>query len=141
MAEIRFAHVGLGDCVCVNHILAIIQSGSTTARRYQANARHIKKYVDACHGKAIKSFLLLDDGTVVASHIKPLTLMQRLTFPRTTTSTGVERTPPETPYIEPSNADFVNNDEDDADIEEESEEMAEGLDDYEEEDEDEDVSE
>ena len=49
MAEIRFAHVGLGDCVCVNHVLAIIQNGSATAKRYQDNAKKLKKYIDATH--------------------------------------------------------------------------------------------
>lgn len=101
MAEIRFASVGMGDMVCVNHILAIIQNGSATAKRYQDNAKKCRKYIDATHGKTIKSFVLLDEGTVIASHIRPMTLQQRFTFPDVTTDTGVEREPPVKPYFVP----------------------------------------
>ncbi len=114
MAEIRFAHVGLGDCVCVNHVLAIIQNGSATAKRYQDNAKKLKKYIDATHGKTIKSFLLLDEGTVIASHIRVATLQQRLSYGGVS-DTGVERTPPVVPY---GSAD----DDDEDDVEEDEDE-------------------
>lgn len=78
MTEIRFANVGFGDCVCVNRVLAVIQNGSTIAKRYQTNAKKMHKYVDATHGRSIRSFLLLDEGTVVASHVTPATLQRRL---------------------------------------------------------------
>lgn len=143
MAEIRFAHVGMGDCVCVNHVLAIIQNGSATSKRYQDNAKKCKKYIDATHGKTIKSFLLLDEGTVIASHIRPLTLQQRLTFPDITTDTGVERTPPARPYVEPMDyQDFLDSmDAPDDDIDPNDQDDPEDEEEYTEDDEDEDVSE
>lgn len=97
MAEIRFAHIGMGDAVCVNHVLAIIQGGSVTAKRYQENAKKIKKYIDATHGKTIKSFILLDEGTVIASHISVSTLQKRMNF-GCSTDTGVDSAVPEAPY-------------------------------------------
>ena len=97
MAEIRFAHIGMGDAVCVNHVLAIIQGGSVTAKRYQENAKKIKKYIDATHGKTIKSFILLDEGTVIASHISVATLQKRMNF-GCSTDTGVDSAVPEAPY-------------------------------------------
>lgn len=136
MAEIRFAHIGMGDCVCVNHVIAIIQYGSATARRYQSNAKRVKKYIDATHGKTIKAFLILDDGTVIASHIKPLTLQQRFMFPPAF-DTGVDKTPPATPYVESSYQDFLESleDDDDADDEvNEDDDDIEALDAYEEDD-------
>lgn len=97
MAEIRFAHIGMGDAVCVNHVLALIQGGSVTAKRYQENAKKIKKYIDATHGKTIKSFILLDEGTVIASHISVSTLQKRMNF-GCSTDTGVDSAVPESPY-------------------------------------------
>lgn len=97
MAEIRFAHIGMGDAVCVNHVLALIQGGSVTAKRYQENAKKIKKYIDATHGKTIKSFILLDEGTVIASHISVSTLQKRMNF-GCSTDTGVDSAVPEAPY-------------------------------------------
>lgn len=137
MAEIRFAHIGMGDCVCVNHVIAMIQYGSATAKRYQANAKRVRKYIDATHGKTIKSFLILDDGTVIASHIKPLTLQQRFMFPPAF-DTGVDKTPPPTPYVESSYQDFLESLNDDAvdddTDEEEDDDDVEALDAYEEDD-------
>lgn len=104
MAEIRFAHVGLGDAVCVNHVLAIIQNGSVTAKRYQDNAKKIKKYIDATHGKTIKSFILLDEGTVIASHISVSTLQKRMNF-GCSTDTGLMTPPPVFPYGAPDDDD------------------------------------
>ena len=104
MAEIRFAHVGLGDAVCVNHVLAIIQNGSVTAKRYQDNAKKIKKYVDATHGKTIKSFLLLDEGTVIASHISVSTLQKRMSYGGST-DTGLDGDGPDTLYGRSSDED------------------------------------
>lgn len=97
MAEIRFAHIGMGDAVCVNHVLALIQGGSVTAKRYQENAKKIKKYIDATHGKTIKSFILLDEGTVIASHISVATLQKRMNF-GCSTDAGVDSAVPEAPY-------------------------------------------
>lgn len=121
MAEIRFAHIGLGDAVCVNHVLAIIQNGTVTAKRYQDNAKKIKKYIDATHGKTIKSFILLDEGTVIASHISVSTLQKRMNF-GCSTDTGLMNPPPEFPYGTP---------EDDDDNEDEVEEYVDEEDDEE----------
>ena len=34
----------------MNHVLAIIQNGSATAKRYQDNAKKLKKYIDVSIG-------------------------------------------------------------------------------------------
>ena len=121
MAEIRFAHIGMGDAVCVNHVLALIQGGSVTAKRYQENAKKIKKYIDATHGKTIKSFILLDEGTVIASHISVSTLQKRMNF-GCSTDTGVDSAVPEAPYGRTDDENpYLYNDADDIEDDEEDE--------------------
>lgn len=78
---IQFTHVGLNNMVCANRILAIIPPGTVTANRYKRNAKEIKKFIDATYGKTIESYLLMDEGTVVASHISVKTLVKRLSNP------------------------------------------------------------
>jgi regulator of extracellular matrix RemA (YlzA/DUF370 family) len=52
--------------------------GSVTADRYLADARKRNKFHSAAAGRKGRSQILLDDGTVIISCIKPKTLMARL---------------------------------------------------------------
>lgn len=114
MADLKFVHVGLGDVVCANHVIAVIQYGTETGRKYRQYSRRAHKYIDATHGKKIKSYLILDEGTVMASHISVATLQRRLTS-LPSTDTGIDDyMPPENPYEE---------DDDDDEEEEAVEEM------------------
>lgn len=48
-----------------------------TAKRYIERAKERGQFIDATLGRHYRSVLLLDDGTIVTSCIKPLTLMKR----------------------------------------------------------------
>lgn len=101
--------------VCANHVIAVIQYGTETGRKYRQYSRRAHKYIDATHGKKIKSYLILDEGTVMASHISVATLQRRLTS-LPSTDTGIDDyMPPENPYEE--------EDDDDDEEEEAVEEM------------------
>ena len=100
MADLKFVHVGLGDVVCANHVIAVIQYGTETGRKYRQYSRRAHKYIDATHGKKIKAYLILDEGTVMASHISVATLQRRLTS-LPSTDTGIDDyIPTENPYEE-----------------------------------------
>ncbi len=121
MADLKFVHVGLGDVVCANHVIAVIQYGTETGRKYRQYSRRAHKYIDATHGKKIKAYLILDEGTVMASHISVATLQRRLTS-LPSTDTGIDDyMPPENPYEE--------EDDDDDEEEEAVEEMDDDDDD------------
>lgn len=51
-----------------------------TAKRYIERAKERGKFIDATLGRHYRSVLLLDDGTIVTSCIKPLTLMKRFSL-------------------------------------------------------------
>lgn len=123
MADLKFVHVGLGDVVCANHVIAVIQYGTETGRKYRQYSRRAHKYIDATHGKKIKSYLILDEGTVMASHISVATLQRRLTS-LPSTDTGIDDyMPPENPYEE------EDDDDDEEEAVEEMEDEDEGEDD------------
>lgn len=120
MAGLRFTHIGMGDMVCANHVLAIILPGTVTAKRYVKHAKTIKKYIDSTHGKTTKSYLLMDDGTVIASHISTVTLRNRLSIDVATKQPDEEDEPLDT-YEAPAYPYAECADDDDDDEEEEAE--------------------
>lgn len=75
-----FAHIGMGTVVQKSRVMFITAPGSTTAQRYIEEAKKAKpsKYHNATLGHKFRSILVLDDGTVIMSTIKPMTLMKRL---------------------------------------------------------------
>lgn len=74
-------HVGLGCYVNASQTMALIQPGSSTARRRVALAKKLHQFIDCTHGKGCKSLVLMSDNTVVASHLLPSTVAKRFANP------------------------------------------------------------
>lgn len=74
----QFCHIGMGTVVQRARILLITNPQSTSAKRYVEGAKQLGKFYNAAMGHRQRSVLLLDDGTVIISTIKPFTLMKRL---------------------------------------------------------------
>lgn len=77
MTQLIFAHVGMDHVICANRVLAIIAPQTKCGQRYSKTAKENGRYIDATVGRTIKSLLLLDDGSVMVSAIKPKTLLKR----------------------------------------------------------------
>ena len=73
-----FASVGMGNVVCANRVLCIITPRSVTAKTLVKNAKAAGTIIDCTMAKTIKSVILLDNGSVMLSHITPATLRYRL---------------------------------------------------------------
>lgn len=74
-----FVHVGGGNIVNAERTTAVLVPGTTTTKMYIENAKKTHKLIDTTRGKSILSILLIDDGSVVLSHVTPSTLLFRLT--------------------------------------------------------------
>lgn len=70
----------MGTVVQKDRVILITAPGTTTANRYVEEAKKAKpsKYHNATLGHKFRSILVMDDGTVIMSTIKPLTLMRRM---------------------------------------------------------------
>jgi len=77
MATAQFAHIGMNHIVQTTRVLCVMVPTTKTAKRYIDRARERGQFIDATLGRHYRSILLLDDGTIVSSCIKPLTLMKR----------------------------------------------------------------
>lgn len=75
-----FVHIGMGTVVQRARILFVTELGTTTANRYVDEAKKAKpaKFHNATLGHKHRSLIILDDGSVIISTIKPMTLMKRL---------------------------------------------------------------
>lgn len=77
MATAQFAHIGMNHLVQTTRVLCVMIPTTKSSKRYLDRAKERGQFIDATLGRHFRSLLLLDDGTIVASCIKPLTLMKR----------------------------------------------------------------
>lgn len=77
MVSAQFAHIGMNHIVQTTRVLCVMKPTTKTSKRYIDRAKERGQFIDATLGRHYRSILLLDDGTIVASCIKPLTLMKR----------------------------------------------------------------
>ena len=78
--ENLFVHIGMGTIVQRARIILVTPPGTTTANRYVEEAKKAKpsKFHNATVGHRHRSIIVMDDGTVIVSTIKPMTLRKRL---------------------------------------------------------------
>ncbi|MGQ9554256.1 MAG: extracellular matrix/biofilm biosynthesis regulator RemA family protein [Anaerolineae bacterium] len=71
-------HVGFGDYITANRILAVIRPGSTPVRRLLEEAERKGLMLDVTHGRRTKAIVLLDSGHLVLLALQPETIANRL---------------------------------------------------------------
>lgn len=77
VTELKFIHVGMGNMVCANRVIAMVRPDSQAGRRHLEQAKKKKCYIDARFGHALKTLLILEDGSVMGSAITAKTLVKR----------------------------------------------------------------
>lgn len=80
MATPQFAHIGMNHVIQTTRVLCIMKPTTMSARRFIDRSKERGMFIDASLGRHYRSVLLLDDGTIVTSCIKPLTLMKRFSL-------------------------------------------------------------
>ena len=80
MVTPQFAHIGMNHIVQTTRVLCIMKPTTMSARRYIDRSKERGMFIDASLGRNHRSVILLDDGTVVVSCIKPLTLLKRFSL-------------------------------------------------------------
>lgn len=70
-------HVGFGNMVVAERVIAIISPSSAPMKRMREEARSAGLLVDATQGRKTRSVLVMDSGHVVISAIQPETISAR----------------------------------------------------------------
>ncbi|PID76702.1 MAG: hypothetical protein CSB24_05075 [Deltaproteobacteria bacterium] len=74
----RLLNVGFGNTVMAERLVAVINTGSSPARKLKEQAKKQGKLIDVTEGRRTRSILILDSDHVVLSSIQSDTIGQRL---------------------------------------------------------------
>jgi extracellular matrix regulatory protein A len=75
----QLINIGFGNTVMVDRIIAVVNTGSSPARKLKELAKESGKLVDVTEGRRTRSLLVMDSDHVILSSIQPDTISQRLT--------------------------------------------------------------
>ncbi len=75
----QLINVGFGNTVMVERIIAVINTGSSPARKLKELAKDAGQLVDVTEGRRTRSMLVMDSNHVILSSIQADTIHQRLT--------------------------------------------------------------
>ena len=74
----QLLNVGFGNTVMVDKIIAVINTGSSPARKLKEAAKMKDKLVDVTEGRRTRSILVMESNHVVLSSVQPDTISQRM---------------------------------------------------------------
>jgi extracellular matrix regulatory protein A len=75
----QLINIGFGNTVMVSRIIAVVNSGSSPARKLKELAKDAGRLVDVTEGRRTRSLLVMDSNHVILSSIQSDTISQRLT--------------------------------------------------------------
>jgi regulator of extracellular matrix RemA (YlzA/DUF370 family) len=76
--DISLVHVGFGNVLAMNRVIAIISPGSAPTKRLLQEAKNNGMVVDITNGRRTKAVAVMDSGHVVLAAITPDTIAGRL---------------------------------------------------------------
>ena len=79
-------HIGFGNHVAMNRVIAIISPGSAPTKRLIQEGRARNAVIDMTNGRRTKAVLIVDSGHIVLAAINPETVAGRLTANRVSPS-------------------------------------------------------
>jgi regulator of extracellular matrix RemA (YlzA/DUF370 family) len=74
----QLLNVGFGNTVMVERVIAVINTGSSPARKLKEGAKNAGKLVDVTEGRRTRSILVMDSNHVILSSVQPDTISQRI---------------------------------------------------------------
>jgi hypothetical protein len=80
----EFVHVGFGNVVAANRILAVVGPSSSPVKRMVHEATARQMIIDMTSGRKTKSVIVLDTGHIVLAALQPQTITGRLNGPAET---------------------------------------------------------
>ena len=73
----RLVHIGFGNMLVAERIVAIVHPTSAPIKRLKEEAREDGRLIDATQGRKTRAVLITDSNHVVLSAIQPETLVSR----------------------------------------------------------------
>lgn len=80
--KVELVHIGFGNIVAANRVLAVVSPDSEPIKRMVQAARQGNTLIDVTYGRKTKAVIVLDSGHVVLAAIQPETVASRLSQQR-----------------------------------------------------------
>lgn len=74
----QLINIGFGNTVMIDRIIAVVNTGSSPARKLKELAKEGGLLVDVTEGRRTRSLLVMDSNHIILSSIQPDTISQRL---------------------------------------------------------------
>lgn len=74
----KLLNVGFGNTVMVERIIAVVNTGSSPARKLKELAKKEGKLVDVTEGRRTRSILVMDSNHIILSSVQSDTITQRM---------------------------------------------------------------
>ncbi|MFH2123905.1 MAG: DUF370 domain-containing protein [Pseudomonadota bacterium] len=74
----KLLNIGFGNTVSIERIIAVINAGSSPARKLKELAKQEGKLIDVTEGRRTRSMLVMDSNHLILSSVQPDTIGQRL---------------------------------------------------------------
>jgi extracellular matrix regulatory protein A len=81
--ETELIHVGFGNVLAVNRVVAIVAPNSAPTKRLIQKSKDENRTIDLTSGRRTKAVLIMDSGHVVLAAITPETITGRVSSSRT----------------------------------------------------------
>ena len=81
----QLLNIGFGNTVIINRIVAVINTGSSPARKLKDIAKKNGKLIDVTEGRRTRSIIIMDSDHVVLSSVQTDTISQRMQALQTST--------------------------------------------------------
>jgi regulator of extracellular matrix RemA (YlzA/DUF370 family) len=74
----QLLNIGFGNTVIVEKIIAVINTGSSPARKLKEVAKKEGRLVDVTEGRRTRSILVMESNHIILSSVQPDTISQRM---------------------------------------------------------------
>lgn len=82
MTGTELIHIGFGNIVAVNRVVAIVSPGSAPTKRMVQEGKNKGLVIDMTNGRKAKAVLVMDSGHIVLAALAPETITARLAASR-----------------------------------------------------------
>lgn len=90
MAISRLIHIGFGNIVNVEKIIAIVSPDSAPVRRLVSQAKNDGRTIDATQGRRTRSVIVMENDRIVLSALLPETIRGRAVTGKDPEENGIE---------------------------------------------------
>jgi extracellular matrix regulatory protein A len=80
--ETELIHVGFGNVLAVNRVIAIVAPNSAPTKRLIQKSKDENRTIDLTSGRRTKAVLIMDSGHIVLAAITPETITGRVSSSR-----------------------------------------------------------